>query len=592
MEHLEQQPALTTTKIQKPVKNEENWRQKQLSESDLTFEPIQSESLLVSDCNYQSPAGQSGIELPRDTSKRVEFGSRSCRYSEERIRQDTSAAEEKIMKNDAHQMVCEPTSQTTAQTPAGKDDNSDNVSASKQQADATPTAGSTKPARRRRLAHRRQYTKSRRLASSYMRSQFVRYDSLIDSASELSSSATVGNETATHNNDWTTMSSGALLSSREDDVDNDAASSLQTLIDQNEYYHANHRHRGRSSAPNTNAMRHLYSNRASDFVLTSMPNTSIEDNSESRQAIFPCTCAQIDQNRASDEIQYRLEAVDCSSSSLDSFSPMALPGDSSQNRSATTTGSNKRGINSSMNRSQALAPSMALSLGSLANLYSGSSTPVDQPQRILSPANPTKTSATPNILAQQQQHHSDRANQHIRVEPSCNRYNRLDQADRVVRSETADHLSRSRLPSESPKSKFFPSNERLVQVDAHTPQHSQQQQQHQYPYSHSHPHSNQTAITDNLYSPSRQHAQLTSIPSGSISSSSFKNSNTISSNIASSSTQLQRSKGPQNRIGLLNTCPLHHSVEQITPPARCRTNTSVTTTAPVREAPRISIECV
>uniref|UniRef100_A0A6G1S649 Ras-specific guanine nucleotide-releasing factor 1 n=1 Tax=Aceria tosichella TaxID=561515 RepID=A0A6G1S649_9ACAR len=34
-----------------------------------------------------------------------------------------------------------------------------------------------KPARRRRLAHRRQYTKSRRLASSYLRSQFVRYDS-------------------------------------------------------------------------------------------------------------------------------------------------------------------------------------------------------------------------------------------------------------------------------------------------------------------------------------------------------------------------------------------------------------------------------
>lgn len=39
---------------------------------------------------------------------------------------------------------------------------------------------STKKPRRRRLAHRRQYTKSRRLASSYLRSQFVRYDSCRD----------------------------------------------------------------------------------------------------------------------------------------------------------------------------------------------------------------------------------------------------------------------------------------------------------------------------------------------------------------------------------------------------------------------------
>lgn len=35
-----------------------------------------------------------------------------------------------------------------------------------------------KPARRRRLAHRRQYAKSRRVASSFLRSQFVRYDIL------------------------------------------------------------------------------------------------------------------------------------------------------------------------------------------------------------------------------------------------------------------------------------------------------------------------------------------------------------------------------------------------------------------------------
>lgn len=35
-----------------------------------------------------------------------------------------------------------------------------------------------KPARRRRLARRRQYAKSRRIASSFLRSQFVRYDTL------------------------------------------------------------------------------------------------------------------------------------------------------------------------------------------------------------------------------------------------------------------------------------------------------------------------------------------------------------------------------------------------------------------------------
>ena len=40
-----------------------------------------------------------------------------------------------------------------------------------------PRQQQQKPPRRRRLAHRRQYTKSRRLASSYLRSQFVRYDS-------------------------------------------------------------------------------------------------------------------------------------------------------------------------------------------------------------------------------------------------------------------------------------------------------------------------------------------------------------------------------------------------------------------------------
>lgn len=45
--------------------------------------------------------------------------------------------------------------------------------------DASNVSSSSKPARRRRrLAHRRQYAKSRRLASSYLRSQFVRYDSL------------------------------------------------------------------------------------------------------------------------------------------------------------------------------------------------------------------------------------------------------------------------------------------------------------------------------------------------------------------------------------------------------------------------------
>jgi len=38
------------------------------------------------------------------------------------------------------------------------------------------SSASAKPARRRRLAHRRQYAKSRRLASSFLRSQFVRYD--------------------------------------------------------------------------------------------------------------------------------------------------------------------------------------------------------------------------------------------------------------------------------------------------------------------------------------------------------------------------------------------------------------------------------
>lgn len=37
-----------------------------------------------------------------------------------------------------------------------------------------------KPARRRRLAHRRQYAKSRRANSSYLRSQFVHYDNLRD----------------------------------------------------------------------------------------------------------------------------------------------------------------------------------------------------------------------------------------------------------------------------------------------------------------------------------------------------------------------------------------------------------------------------
>lgn len=43
-----------------------------------------------------------------------------------------------------------------------------------------PEEAGPRPVRRRRLAHRRQYTKSRRLASSYLRSQFVRYDSQHD----------------------------------------------------------------------------------------------------------------------------------------------------------------------------------------------------------------------------------------------------------------------------------------------------------------------------------------------------------------------------------------------------------------------------
>lgn len=46
--------------------------------------------------------------------------------------------------------------------------------------DDTSTASQTakRPARRRRLAHRRQYAKSRGLDSSFLRSQFVRYDAL------------------------------------------------------------------------------------------------------------------------------------------------------------------------------------------------------------------------------------------------------------------------------------------------------------------------------------------------------------------------------------------------------------------------------
>lgn len=93
------------------------------------------------------------------------------------FRSSKKSAEKAKAETDEEQKAATAVLTTSSSTTTNKEitnDNQDDLPNSSQ------TSGTTnkKPARRRRLARRRQYAKSRRVASSFLRSQFVRYDIL------------------------------------------------------------------------------------------------------------------------------------------------------------------------------------------------------------------------------------------------------------------------------------------------------------------------------------------------------------------------------------------------------------------------------